>query len=253
MRFSLRATSATVHRGLTLIELVVVLLILAALAGILVPVLQNMAQKSHGSAGATNAGEIAKAIAMYEAQVRAQPDNFDALYDGTDLVVDAGSGLTATPLDDEDLDSLNSVGISGYMLHDPAATDQTFEPYAVTAMPTLLASGSVVATLSAGNVQSLGLQPTILRTETSLPASSPVKYVAFGVGGRNSAIGKTMLDAPVHFPESGESTVTTYSRYLAVYAIPRVGPARLSAVVAAHEDGLSGIGGHLAEYFETEN
>lgn len=253
MRYSLRARLAKVRRGLTLIELVVVLLVLAALAGVLVPVLQNMVQKSHGSAGATNIGEIAKAIGLFEAQTGRHPDNYDALYDGTDLVIDAGSGLTAVALDDEDLESLNDIGITGYMLHDPAATNKTFEPYALAVTPTLLAEGSMVATLSAGNVQSLGLPPTVLRTETTSPASTPVKYVALGVGQRNSAIGKTMLDAAVHFPEAGESPLTTYSRYLAIYAIPRVGPARLAAVAAAHEDGLSGIGGHLAEYFETQN
>lgn len=246
-------TKWQVRRGLTLIELVVVLLILAALAGVLVPVVQNMVQKSHGSAGAANIGEIAKAIMLFEARNGLHPDNYDALYDGTDLVIDAGSGLTATPIDDEDLESLNDIGITGYMIHDPAATNKTFEPYVLAATPTALADTSPVATLSAANVQALGLQPTVLRTATTEPASAPVKYVAFGVGQRNTAIGKTMLEAAVHFPEAGESPLTTYSRFLAIYAIPRVGPARLATVAAAHEDGLVGVGGHIAEYFETQN
>ncbi|WP_254510181.1 type II secretion system protein [Anatilimnocola floriformis] len=256
MRNSLRLArivSGRTRRGLTLIELVVVLLVLAALAGMLVPVVQNMVQKSHGSAGATNIGEIAKAIGLFESQTGRHPDNFDALYDGTNLVITAGSGLTAAAIDDDDLESLNTIGIKAYMVHDPATTNKTFEPYALTAVPTVLASGSQVAILSAANVQALGLQPTVLRTATTEPASSPVKYIAFGVGQRTTTIGKTMLDAPVHFPEAGENPLTTYSRFLAIYAIPRVGPARLASVAAAHDDGLSGVGGHIAEYFETQN
>lgn len=239
--------------GLTLIELVVVLLILAALAGVVIPVVQNMAQKSHGSAGATNIGEVAKALMLFEIQNGKHPDRYDSLYDGTDLVVDSGSGLTASPIDDEDLDSLNKIGITSYMIHDPAATNKTFEPYAVAAVPTTLADTSPVATLSPANIQALGLQPTVLRTATTEPPSAPVKYVAFGVGQRNTAIGKTMLEAAIHFPESGESPLAAYSRFLAIYAIPRVGPARLASVAAVHEDGLSGAGAHMAEYFETQN
>ena len=67
--------------GFTLIELVVVLLILAALAGVLVPVLQNMVQKSHGSSGAANHEEIAKSIQLHEAQTGLQPNDYDSLID----------------------------------------------------------------------------------------------------------------------------------------------------------------------------
>ena len=53
-------------RGLTLIELTIVLLVLAAVAGILVPRLTGYTGKSHGASGAANVAEISKAISLYE-------------------------------------------------------------------------------------------------------------------------------------------------------------------------------------------
>ena len=77
-----------------------------------------------------------------------------------------------------------------------------------------------------------------------------VAYVAFGVGAQNTAIGETMLDAPVHFLEGGESPIEEYARWIAIFAIPAEGSIRLASVVGFEEDVLSGLDKHLNEYYE---
>src|SRR6266446_306962 len=71
------------RRGLTLIELIVVLMVLVALAGILVPMLPSMLTRAHVAAHVTNVVEIAKAITTYQALNSGYPDQWDSLTDGT--------------------------------------------------------------------------------------------------------------------------------------------------------------------------
>ena len=59
----------TIHRnrkGLTLIELVVVMTILVALAGLLVPTFASMLTRGHTSTCSTNIGEVNKAVQEYQ-------------------------------------------------------------------------------------------------------------------------------------------------------------------------------------------
>ena len=69
--------------GLTLLELVVVMAILIALAGILVPVFPDLLARASTSTGATNLTEVAKAVQMYQGLYRSYPDLLDSLVDGT--------------------------------------------------------------------------------------------------------------------------------------------------------------------------
>lgn len=238
-------------RGFTLLELLIVLVILAALAGILIPLLPNMTTRTHGAAGASNIGEVAKFIQTHEALYNAHPDGWDALIDETNAVVfEAGAGgrLAVVPVDAQIEAALGAVGITGSWLHDSTTSDATFAPY-LTALPAVADN-----LLTDGNGSVVGLTLAGIRDLGLAPAGNGIDYyVAFGVGARNSMVGKSMVDAPVHFPEAGSTPAREYSRFVAVYAIPAEGPARLAAVCAAHEEGLSGLGQHLEEYFETSN
>ncbi len=85
----------TPRPALTLIELIVVMLILIALAGILVPMMPSMLTRGHTSTCATNMGELCKAIGSYQAMYGQQPKDFDSLTDGKTLInYLAGSGQT---------------------------------------------------------------------------------------------------------------------------------------------------------------
>lgn len=238
------------RRGLTLIELVVVLLILAGVAGIVVPVLQNMVLKTHGAAGSANVAEVAKAIQLFEAQRGEHPNDYDSLIDEAGaLVNDANANLVSATTTARMVDALGDLNITESVEHLSTSTNLTFAPYDTpTAFQDLTVVGSPIATLSGAGITSLGLRPT-----GGLANSDPVAYVAFGVGQLNEAIGVTMVDAPVHFPEGGENPIDEYSRFVVVYAIPNSGPARLVSVAAAHEEGLSGLSSHLNEYYSTQN
>ncbi|MCA9107250.1 MAG: prepilin-type N-terminal cleavage/methylation domain-containing protein [Planctomycetales bacterium] len=229
------------RRGLTLIELVVVLLILVGLAGVVIPAVTNMVGRTHTSSGAANISQIANALQRFEVQYMSYPDNFDS------LVTDLGAGTALNTLDgDLALDTvalsadtfaaLEEAGITTVGLH--AINDGTFE----VPTPTLLADTNTLLGLTPAQQVELGL-------ETVGVAG---KYICLGVGSSCTANGKTMMDAPVHFPESGEANpATTYGRFLAVFQITdgtdALERAKLAAVISPHG---AGLGDHIAEYFE---
>src|SRR5262245_18662553 len=68
--------------GLTLMELIVVLAILVALAAIVVPLFPNLLRRAHKSTDATQTAELAKSVQMYQALYVSYPDEYDLLTDG---------------------------------------------------------------------------------------------------------------------------------------------------------------------------
>jgi len=236
---------------LTLLELIVVLMILVAVAGILVPAITGMVGRSHTSAGAANIAECANAIQRYEAQYLRYPNMLDSLKEtlagaadtdflglGDELVaaVEPVPALTA-----DTLGALNAAGIETVGLHvDPSATaDATFQ---VTSSGTL-AVGSILVGPTAAQQVLMGLETTGVAG----------KYVVLGIGQQNTAIGKTMLEAPVHFPENGtENPADVYNRFLAVFQILDDGGAALEkaqfvGIMSPHAGALNG---HLEHYFD---
>ncbi len=282
----------TALRGFTLIELVVVLVVLVALAGVLVPLMPNMITRSHSASGASSMQEAAKAIQMFEALNFSQPDGWDSLVqaDGQTLRADRFTVVELAPgpvdgdgnspgdpgYDPDDIanqdqidlasrisTALNTAGIrTSFTMADgiqgngrpeghsnaPSARINTFSPYAgdLTAFEDLTENGRVVTLGPALN--------ELNRFGFLDPDSDPttVAYVAFGIGERLNAIGKTISAAPVHFPEAGDLPPTqTYSRFAAIYRIPTSGPAELAAVAAVHGDHFDSLNQHLQEFYET--
>ncbi len=70
-------------RGLTLIELVVVMGILIALAGLVIPRLDYLAGQSSHAAAATNTGELFSMLQSYTISNGKYPDNLDLLVDSS--------------------------------------------------------------------------------------------------------------------------------------------------------------------------
>ncbi len=242
------------RKGLTLLELLMVLVILAAVAGIVIPIAANVITRAHGSTGATNIAEIAKAIQQHPVLHNEPANLFDSLIDDAGTIVEdvdgnplGGTGLALEDLSDASandariIDALNDIGITESMEHEANSTNKTFAPYSGNTIP-IDNTGSVVV-LTVDGVASLGLNPL---------GTNVVAYVAVGLGAESTLIGRSILNAPVHFPEQGESVADVYSRFLLIYAIPANGPARLAAVAAAHEDGLSNLNTHLLEYYATQ-
>lgn len=263
--------------GFTLMELIVVLVVLIALAGILVPILPNMLTRAHSATCALSAQETAKAIQMFESLNFTHPNDWDSLVEvGTNLTL-RPDRFTVVELDGVDplavriSDALNSAGITrshtmaagiqgngrpeGHS-NEPANGDRinTFSPYA----GDIIGSGTedLQDLTGGGRVVTLGgtALNEILRFGFVPPADDPTTaaYVLFGVGQRLTAVGQTMSSAPVHFPEAGDLPPTlAYSRLAAIYRIPANGPAELATVAAVHGDHLDSIDQHLEEFYET--
>jgi type II secretory pathway pseudopilin PulG len=81
--FNVPLARRAAHRGLTLVELVVVMAILIAVAGILIPVLPGLIGRAETSARATNDSEIYKWVQTYEASTSQFPFDWDSLVDSS--------------------------------------------------------------------------------------------------------------------------------------------------------------------------
>lgn len=251
----------SLRRGLTLIELVVVMLILAAVAGILIPLLPNMVTRAHTTTGATNVGEVAKAIQTHEAMYLTYPNNFDSLVlSGTGglatyIPANSGADLTTVTTTTDMVDALRNAGITtmAQMINAPASNpgdfSPTFYPYGTDAsvLPTATAitSGMTLASI------------TTTAASRIFSASPTASYAVFGVGARTSMQGKTLQEAPVHFSDNAATPPgVAYSRLGVVFQLTdsageALERAKLVGIIAFHDDGIVGLNDHLAEYFAT--
>jgi prepilin-type N-terminal cleavage/methylation domain-containing protein len=251
--------SLAARPGLTLIELVVVMVILAAVAGIVLPLLPNMVGRAHTTTGATNIAEAAKAIQTYEAIHLAYPTNFDSL-----TLTPAGTGtlptflpattdLNVTALSDDTADALANAGVNSVRTMVASGTNwsPTFYPYAdadTDGIPdaTPIADTVNLATLKTTTAARLGLANPLTTT-----------YVVLGLGGYTSMQGKSLQEAPVHFGDSAADAPTNvYARYGVVFQVTdgsgaALEKARLAQIVAFHDDAIIGLNEHMKEYFET--
>jgi type II secretory pathway pseudopilin PulG len=131
--------------GLTLLELVIVMAILIAVAAILVPLLPEMLGKANQSAGATNLAELEKAVQMFHTTYNRYPSHYDSLLNESGAVSGlipaagsmgpAGGNMEARPLSKGQVSRLKRRGIT--MVYDieddiPADTSNfhaTLNPY----------------------------------------------------------------------------------------------------------------------------
>lgn len=245
------------RRGLTLIELVVVMLILAAVAGIVLPLLPNMITRAHTSTGATNVSELAKALQTYEAIHFAYPTNFDSLVISGTLANYipgvASNHLGVITLTDGSGDPLYESGVKTVLPIVAATTGDwspTMYPYGTNAT---IAPSSLAVTVTDG----LAMASLTTTGAVSLGLPADPTYAVLGIGSYTSMQGKSLQEAPIHFADSQSDTPDKkYSRFAAVFQITdsngdALEKARLTQIVALHDDGVVGLGKHLAEYFET--
>jgi type II secretory pathway pseudopilin PulG len=260
--------------GLTLIELLVVLTILIALAALVVPMMPGMLSRSHDASAATNIGEISKVVQTYNQLYFSFPNNLDNLAepDGSNVLASLASSthdlsgqLITHPLGTNEVTALSAIGINSVAAVSgtaPSGTgtnantnwSPTFYPY-TTSPPTSVplagtgsSNGATVAILSptgvAAGVTKLGLSPT-------------GTYVVFGFGIANSAVGKVIQEAPVHFPDQQTiSPALTYQRYGLIFkvsdtntALPTITSAQFVGTVCLLDDGIESAGDHIQDFF----
>jgi len=232
--------------GFTLLEVVVVIGILAVLAGLLVPQLANMWRPAQTAAEADTQAELMNYLSLYEARTQSYPTQFDSLMgsDGSagyaQMSKDVFGGkkkLTLTTLTDDTTNgkyftSLKKAGITTVMWHDETVSPPSNSG---TILHTL-AAGDTLATInpSAGPFDTPRQDPQAAIYPAGLPDG--VKLIVLGIGPSCTAVGVTMASAPISpHPES----YLYYRRYLAVFAAYADGTrARLKAVLDRHADTL---------------
>lgn len=267
-----RTKKTGLRRGLTLIELIVVLVILVALAGILVVTLPSMLGRAHTASGATNVGEVTKFVQVYEQLYQSQPTDFDALTDTTSAAIpdylpsDGGTPLggqvSSLTLTAAQADALTGAGIGRLAPMHPnraaftADSTPTFNPYSGGSVP--VAAGVRVLQLTEAAVEG----PSGLVSEADIVNTYGDVYILLGFGKRCSMIGKVTTEPPTHFGDSADdNAANVYGRVGLVYRIARgtgttgtpasadLGKAVFIGAVALHGDGIAGGGAHIEEYY----
>jgi prepilin-type N-terminal cleavage/methylation domain-containing protein len=243
-------TPARVRRnsGFTLIELVVVLLILAVLAGLVVPLVGWIRRSANYASGANNQSTLMANLELYRTTFgnANYPDRMDSLltsavapalpvvpsYFSADLagmitpgpfatadefasINNSGRGLK-TVMDHEDPISAaieGNPGNTGILPRDIAFSPT---PHNMAFLNTTTATGASLTNVN----QLLTALGYVSGTTPTLPTD--IRLVLVGVGPSNTAIGRTMQSVPF---DTNVDTSETYNRFIAVYTVysPREG------------------------------
>jgi len=249
------------RQALTLLELVVVLAILVALGGLLVPLLGNYLHRANIASCTVNIPELDKWIQTYVNLYAEYPDRMDNLCvdDALATYVQAGEYEGATPaasfapaaLSAGDASALTEAGITTLCnIVENAGGDwnPTFWPYGAsraTAPTTTAVDEDVnVATLNATGINLMGL-----------PSTGSYKYVIFGLNTPCTLFRNIAQEAPYHFADTPkEDPATFYMAFAAVFMVRGADGAALEkakymGAVAFHDFGLSTAGMHTQEWW----
>jgi type II secretory pathway pseudopilin PulG len=236
----LRNLKCRSRAGLTLLELVVVMAILIAIAGILVPLLPDLVGKGNQSASATNMGELEKAIQLFQGEYNRYPNYYDSMISGSEvsgLVPAAGNrgpgggNLEARPLTKGQVSRLSRRGIT--MVYDiedaiPADTSNfhaTLNPYEAgttygNGRP--LAEDETFIVMLARDEDGYNDDVFDKSVMPGVILNPDHDYAVFGIGKYCNLCGPdgVVKEAPIHGQHKAQtSPAEEYSRFCAVYDI----------------------------------
>ena len=261
MNASFRRHNAA-RRGLTLIELVVVLAILVALAGLIIGNFPGLIKRASRSSSASSVGDINRAVQVDYTTLLKYPNDMDSLLQSGGTVyanlpnvggTPVGGLISAGALTSAEVNALASVGITrSFQMDVPTPTDVTWKSTdSGTALFNGAAGANLVATISS-NTAYATFGPGVVNTT----ADGGSRYLVFGLGNRCTLVGpsKNMFEAPVRFGESAaHNPKDYYQRYALVFALDAVGTAtkvRYVGSAAIEATGLSVSDGNLQQYWQ---
>jgi len=241
------------RRGLTLIELVVVLAILVVLGGLLVQNLPGMLGRTHLAKCADTIWSLNSAWnQVYASNVR-YPDIYDSLLAtggnalDTRLTTGLKTQLSTSTLTTADIAALNTIGITRTVDLMPTSGAQNVTadcaPFGATAR--VLTNGGNVALLNVAAHQAAGnalqLKRHLVRQAdgSMFDNSANVKYIVFGIGPNCTAVGsgRRIQETPIHFGATDViNPATTYQRYLTIFSLVTDG----TGAVTAYFEGAAG-------------
>lgn len=221
------------RRGLTLMELVVVLLVLVLLAALIIPRVTGISEQAKSATNTDLVSEVNRAVSTYEARFGASPRTWDnivpvggtAVY--TKLHPNLTPLLTVLELDANQAQSLTDAGIQGFMTVNESATgapsDAASNDYAPVAtglsLPALVKQ-SFTGHGSTFLDRAFNVLPVFGAGGTSTP--NPNEYVVLGIGLSSTLRGTSIMDAAT---VSSADPTQYYARMLCVYRIPPTGSA----------------------------
>ncbi len=229
--------------GFTLIELVVVLVIIATIAGFVIPQVSGLGRSSDMAASAKTQADLANNLQLFFVLQKRFPQGMDSLLDSTSQAIYASdttdgntqtrglpySGADGNRLQDQltvsDLTnatnaqwlrSLSRCGFDWVYDHDTTVLNAN-NSSAATPQRLLSSSPFKVAEVT-GSYLISKLVPqavTTSGTTTTVALPSDERLVAFGIGPRVTSISKTMANPPIYPGADGKY----YGRYVAVFRI----------------------------------
>jgi prepilin-type N-terminal cleavage/methylation domain-containing protein len=233
--FSLGSTlMSRSKQGFTLIELVVVLAIVAALAGLIVPQVGMLGRTTDMASSAKNQADLANNIQMFFVLQKRFPQGMDSLIDmsGAIYASDTTDGNTQTrglPYSGADGTRLqaqlsvaaltNASGAEYLRSFQRAGFDFVYD-HDITVVNSNN-SGTTQRLLTTTPVNVAEVNPTGPLALKLVPAGvqNGQRLVALGIGPKNSAIGKTVQQSPIYNGCDGKY----YGRYVAVFMIYATG------------------------------
>jgi prepilin-type N-terminal cleavage/methylation domain-containing protein len=197
------------RRGLTLIELIVVLIILVGLGGLLVPVIGNALTRTHVATCSANFPEITQALMRMDALRGNFGNNWDSGMESGGGALN-GIGYTTEALVAGEELALAAAGITQVFDHtaSPSADyNVTFNPEYVPARA--LAVGQELITMTDDQARAV-----------FLPVVNNEKYVVLGIGPNWTGLRDVAFEMPVHFGDTpGTLPHEVYSRFQGIFQV----------------------------------
>ncbi|MSU36070.1 MAG: prepilin-type N-terminal cleavage/methylation domain-containing protein [Pedosphaera sp.] len=249
--------------GLTLIELVVVLAVLVALAGLIIGNFPGIIRKASRSSGATSVQDLSRAVQYSYTTTLKYPTGFDSLLEtattlynklpptSTNAGIYAGAQLTPGTISAPEGAALVKIGLTNSLRHTAAvSTDVTW----TSTLPGQTAySFDNAANLSVTTINST-VAYSVFKADTN--NFSAKKWLIFGVGAGCSLVGPnaTILEAPVHYgADASQNPKDYYQRYAVCFEVDSSGStiiARYIGAAAIEGDGLTATDVNVKEYWK---
>jgi prepilin-type N-terminal cleavage/methylation domain-containing protein len=220
------------RRGLTLLELIVVLAILVALSGLVVPLINGLGYQTNASTSAAVVGDVNRSVGTFVTRFDKYPNEWDSLLNASDslysnlhpnLAVASPPILQIMELDagqpgSLQTDSLKSMGIHQLRDHDESGD---LAPNTSGTAPRSIAVGTKVVMLNKTSLTSTAAISGDLFSARELSETNAANdYVVVGLGSATTIRGSVMTDVPMLH---GSDPSRYYSRVLCVFMVPGTG------------------------------